>query len=158
MTFTERKSNNLDCKCCIMISFSSTLTGKSVTDLVVSLVPYGETPLVTHPHRGSVRILLTHYSDVIMDTMSSRITSLTIVYWTFYSGADQRKHQSSASLAFVGGIHRWPMNSPRKGPVNRKNFHLMTSSSHEAPTWHMGHNTLTWACTLPSQYTSVQIK
>ena len=35
----------------------------------------------------------------------------------FIQGADQRKHQSSASLAFVWGIHRWPVNSPHKGPV-----------------------------------------
>ena len=33
---------------------------------------------------------------------------------------DQRKHQSSASLAFVRGIHRWPVNSPHKWPVTRK--------------------------------------
>ena len=38
----------------------------------------------------------------------------------FIQGADQRKHQSSASLAFVRGIHRWSVNSPRKGPVTRK--------------------------------------
>ena len=38
------------------------------------------------------------------------------------SGADQRKHQSSALLAFVMGIHRWPVNSPHKGPVTRKMF------------------------------------
>ena len=47
-----------------------------------------------------------HYIDVIMTTMASQITSLTIVYSTVYSDADQRKHQSSASLAFVWGIHR----------------------------------------------------
>ena len=47
-----------------------------------------------------------HYSDVIVGTMASQITSLTIVYSTVNSGADQRKHQSSASLAFVRGIHR----------------------------------------------------
>ena len=52
--------------------------------------------------------------------MASQITSLTTVYWTVYSGADQRKHQSSASLAFVHGIHRWPVNSPHKWPVTRK--------------------------------------
>ena len=46
---------------------------------------------------------LPHYNDLIMST--SQITSLTIVYSTFYSGVDQRKHQSSASLAFVRGIH-----------------------------------------------------
>ena len=49
-----------------------------------------------------------HYSDVIMSAMASEITRRTIVYWTVYSGADQRKHQSSTSLAFVRGIHRWP--------------------------------------------------
>ena len=44
------------------------------------------------------------------------------LFTTIYSGADQRKHQSSASLAFVRGIHRWPVNSPHKGPVTRKMF------------------------------------
>ena len=47
-----------------------------------------------------------HYSDVIMGAITTQITSLTTVYSTVYSGADQRKHQSSASLAFVRGIHR----------------------------------------------------
>ena len=50
-----------------------------------------------------------------MSTMASQITSLTIVYSTAYSGADQRKHQSSASLAFVWGIHWGPVNSPLPG-------------------------------------------
>ena len=59
-----------------------------------------------------------------MDTMASQITSLTLVYTTVYSGADQRKHQSPASLAFVWGIHRWPVNSPHKWPVTRKMFSL----------------------------------
>ena len=54
--------------------------------------------------------------------MASQITSLTIVYSTVYSGADQRKHQSSAPLALVRGIHRSPVNSPHKGPVTRKMF------------------------------------
>ena len=50
-----------------------------------------------------------HYSDVIMDTMASEIASLTIVYSSVYSGADQRKHQSSATLAFLTGEfpHKW---------------------------------------------------
>ena len=69
-----------------------------------------------------------HYNDVIMGTMASPITSLTIVYSIVFSDADQRKHQSSASLAFLGGIHREPVNSPHKWPVTRKCFHLMTSS------------------------------
>ena len=38
-----------------------------------------------------------------MGTIASQITSLTIVYSTVYSDADQGKHQSSASLAFVPG-------------------------------------------------------
>ena len=57
-----------------------------------------------------------------MSAMASQINSLTIVYSIVYSGADQRKHQSTASLAFVWGIHRWPVNSPHKGPVTRKMF------------------------------------
>ena len=69
---------------------------------------------------------LCHYSDVIMGAMTYQITSLTIVYSTVYSGAYQRKHQSPASLAFVRGIHRWPVNS--HGQWLGKCFNLMTSS------------------------------
>ena len=57
-----------------------------------------------------------------MGVVASQITSLTIVYSTVYSDADQRKHQISASLAFVWGIHRGPVNSPHKWPVTRKMF------------------------------------
>ena len=57
-----------------------------------------------------------------MSLMASQITSLTIVYSTVYSGVNQRKHQSSASLAFMRGIHRGPVNSPHKWPVTRKMF------------------------------------
>ena len=57
-----------------------------------------------------------------MDTIASQITSLTIIYSTVYSGADHRKHKISASLAFVWGIHRGPVNSPHKWPVTRKMF------------------------------------
>ena len=57
-----------------------------------------------------------------MGAVASQITSLIIVYSTVYSGADQRKHQSSASLVFGRGIHRSPVNSPHKGPVTRKMF------------------------------------
>ena len=63
-----------------------------------------------------------HYSDVIMGAIASQITSITIVYSTIYSSVDQRKHQSSASLAFVQGIHWWPVNFPHKWPVTRKMF------------------------------------
>ena len=67
-------------------------------------------------------IIWWHYADVIMTTIAPQITSLTIVYSTIYSGADQSKHQSSASLAFVWGSHRGPVNSPHKWPVTRKMF------------------------------------
>ena len=57
-----------------------------------------------------------------MGTIASKITSLMIVYSIVYSDADQRKHQSSASLVFVRGIHRGPVNSPHKWPVTWKMF------------------------------------
>ena len=63
-----------------------------------------------------------HYGDVVMGAIATQITSLTVVYSTVYSDADQGKHQSSASLAFVWGIHRGPVNSPHKWPVTRKMF------------------------------------
>ena len=59
-----------------------------------------------------------------MGAIASQITSLTIVYSIVYSDADQRKHQSTASLAFVRGIHRDPVNFPHKWPVTRKMFPL----------------------------------
>ena len=58
----------------------------------------------------------------------SQITSLTVVYSTVYSDADQIKHQSSASLAFVWGIHRDRWIPRTKGQLRGKCFHLMTSS------------------------------
>ena len=63
-----------------------------------------------------------HYTDVIMGAIASQITSITIVYSTVYSDADERKHHTSASLAFVWGIHRSPVNSPHKWPVMREMF------------------------------------
>ena len=57
-----------------------------------------------------------------MGAITSQTTSITIVYSLVYSGADARKHESSASLAFVRGIHRGPVNSPHKRPVTRKMF------------------------------------
>ena len=81
-----------------------------------------------------------HYIDVIMTTMESQITSLTSVYSTVYSDADQRKHPNSASLAFVRGIHRDRWIPRTKGPQRGKCFHLMTSSCsiwslHDSHIW-----------------------
>ena len=83
----------------------------------------------THTHTcnfNSVDVL--HYIDVIMTTVASQIISLTIVYSIVYSGADQRKHQSSAPLAFVRGIHRDRWIPRSNGQLRGKCFHLMTSS------------------------------
>ena len=76
---------------------------------------------ITHPHDGTHGVI-SYYNDIIMGVMASQITSLTIVDSTVYSDTDQRKHQSSMSLMFVGGIHRWPVNSLHKLPVMRKMF------------------------------------
>ena len=63
-----------------------------------------------------------HHNDIIMNAIESQITSVSIVYSTVCSSIDQRKHQSSTSLAFVRGIHHWPANSLHKGPVTQKMF------------------------------------
>ena len=65
-----------------------------------------------------------HHSDVTMIGMASQIAGVSVVC----SGTDKRKDQSPASLAIVRGIHRWPVDSPHKGPVTWKCFHFMTSS------------------------------
>ena len=77
---------------------------------ITEVPPHGNTPSTSH------------YCDAIMGTVASQITSLRIVYTAVYSDADQSKHQRSASLAFVWGIHRGPVNSPHKWPVTRKMF------------------------------------
>ena len=78
-----------------------------------------------------------------MGAMASEITSLTIVYSIVYSGADQRKHQSSASLAFEWRIHRSPVNSPHKWPATRKMFPL----DDVIMSWYnaVHHNNAQWA-------------
>ena len=63
-----------------------------------------------------------HYTDVIMSTLAYKITSVSFVYSIVCSGSDQVQYQSSASLAFVRGIQRWPVNSPHKRPVTQKMF------------------------------------
>ena len=75
-----------------------------------------------HPRLRAIRRHIVDFNDVIMSAVASQITKLTIVCSTVYAGVEQRKHQSTASLAFVRGIHRWPVNSPHKGPVTQKKF------------------------------------
>ena len=95
-----------------------------------------------HHQNDCVPSSLLHYSDVIMCTMASQITSFTVVYSAVFSGED--KHQSSALLAFVRGIHRWPVNSPHKGPVTRKMFpfdDVIMKTWHDVmitSSWHRG--------------------
>ena len=56
------------------------------------------------------------------DIMASQLSGNSIVFSTDCSGAHKIKHQSSASLVFVRGIHRWSVNSPDEGPVTGKMF------------------------------------
>ena len=69
-----------------------------------------------------VYLFSTHRSDVIMSAIASQITGVSNVYSTVSSGADQRKYQSSASLAFVRWIHRRSVHSPHKGTITLKMF------------------------------------
>ena len=94
-----------------------------------------------------------HYSGIIMGSMASQITKLTIVYSTVYSGADQRKRQSSASLAFVRGIHQSPVNSPYKWSVMRKMFpfdDVIMNAECVSMSWCL-HDKIRWL--LPSYHT-----
>ena len=84
--------------------------GEGVTIVLFANFPMEEILNVAKSPKNCLQCELwqLHCSDVIMSTMASQITSLMIFYSTVYSGTDQRKHQSSASLAFVWGIHRCP--------------------------------------------------
>ena len=100
------------CKC---KSYITPFTGRPGSPLFPSLLRINE-------------VVFIHYSDIMMVAMASQITSVTIGYSTVYSGANQRKHRSFASLAFVQGIHRSPVNSLHKWPVTQKMFPFVTSS------------------------------
>ena len=81
-----------------------------------------------------------HYNDVIMSAIASPASPLFTQ--PFIQGADQRKHQSSESLAFVRGIHRWPVYSPQKGPVTQKMFPFDDVIMNYAPGLHF----FAWFC------------
>ena len=76
----------------------------------------------------------THYSDVTMSSKASQITGIPSVSSTVCSGAYHRKHQSSSSLTFVRGIHRWPVDSPSK----------RASKSENASIWWHHHLDMHW--------------
>ena len=97
--------------------------GKSYVNSASHLCVKNTAIILSCPSRCRfIYVLNYYYNDVIMSEVASQITSLTIVYSSVYSGADQRKHKSSASPAFVWGIHQWPVNSPHKWPVTRNFF------------------------------------
>ena len=114
------------------------LTTKNIPKLCMISFWWGKPPLFHGFPRESASsagsfschdiIMVIHYNDVIMTTIASQITSPMVVYSTVYSDPDQRKHQSSASLAFVWGIHRDRWIPRTKGQLRGKCFHLMTSS------------------------------
>ena len=76
----------------------------------------------TPKHKHTAVTELLHYSDVITSAMASKITCASLVCSSVCSGTDLRKHQSSASLAFVRGSHWSPVDSPHKGSVTQKRF------------------------------------
>ena len=115
-----------------VIPYQLAISSHSHVDLLYDRL----TILVRGPHSRSVlgQKFHHHYDDVIMTMLASQITSLPVVCSIVYSDVNQRKHQSSASLAFVREIHRGPVNFPHKWPVTRKMFPfddvIMTSVGH----------------------------
>ena len=89
--------------------------------------------------------LAPHYSDVIMSAMASEITGVLVVYSTVCSVADQRKHQSSASLVCVGEIHRWPVNSCSHRWIPR----TKASDAEHASIWWRHHGNRKNTCRRP---------
>ena len=108
-----------------IVSVTSDAYSAKITDVRYAICCYIRPRRLACLSPISFRMLQLHRSNnylITMGAMASQITSLIIVYSTVYSGADQRKHQSSTSLAFVRAIQRWPVNSPHKWPVPRKMF------------------------------------
>ena len=103
-----------------------------------------------------------HYNDVIMSAIASQITSLVIVYSTVYSGADQRKYQSSPRhWPFLRGIHRGPV-SPHKGTVSRKmspfdEVFMISSSMNTSPGMETFFGPKPWVLALHSVYIHVSV-
>ena len=118
---TLKQNSNITLSLCCSISLRKTNAVKKLWNAIRAIRVWHKT-YTGHLFNRCNNGISIHYNDVIMGVMASQITSLTIVDSTVDSGADQRKHQSSVWLAFVRGIHRWPVNSPHKRPVTRKMF------------------------------------
>ena len=93
----------------IRVSGSTFATHMSITINHTMIVVFYSRLRRFHPCPPHIRpwFDITHFSDVIMSVMASQITGISIVCSIVGLGADQGKCQSSASLAFVKGIHRW---------------------------------------------------
>ena len=91
-----------------------------IKSYIDSLMPYKRRRHVVDIMTAT--LFVRRYSDDRMSAVSSQITGISMVCSTVCSGTDQRKHQSSALLAFVRWFHRWSVNSPDKKPVTRKMF------------------------------------
>ena len=89
-----------------------------------------------------------HYGGVIMSAMASQITGVSNVCSTVCSGAYQRKHQGSASMAFVRGIHRSPVDSPHKVPVTRKTISLDDVIMRFKPMCEIARHLVLWSAAL----------
>ena len=96
------------------------LYAESVFMFVATSSAQSETSfLFPNSKSGYSTVLLTnHYSEIIISTMTSQVTGVSAICST----ADQRKYESTVSLAFVRRIHWWPVDSPHKGPVMQKMF------------------------------------
>ena len=93
--------------------------------------------VVCPSHQPAFRCPWYHFNDVIMGAIASQITSLTIVYSTVYSDADQRKHESSASLTFVRRVtDLCAGNSPGTGEFPAK----MASNGENVSIWWRHHD------------------
>ena len=111
----------------ISVTFQNDIESSDITEIVATSRANWESENNIDRQPWSVRHFvyhgrIAHYNDVVMGAIACQITSLTSVYSTVYSGVDQWKHRSSASLACVRGIHRRSVNSPHKLPVTRKMF------------------------------------
>ena len=87
-----------------------------------NITTHAQVATVTPNLQVLVRLHLEHYSDVTISAISFEIIGVSSVCSTVCLGEDQRKHQSSVSLAFVRVVHRWLVDYPQKGPVMRKTF------------------------------------
>ena len=99
---------------------STDMKEKEIVNILLTIYRWGIWKRRNRNRYDNKELTNAFYNDVIMGAIASQITTLTIVYPTLYSEADQRKHQSSASLAFVRGIHRGSGTSPHKWLVTRK--------------------------------------